>query len=88
MADVGIVRICLGAAGQLCRVRRRTANDVRARTLKYFETHVRPLLIEKCYKCHSDKKQSGELRLDSREGALTGGESGPAVVVGNLSESL
>jgi hypothetical protein len=30
--------------------------------LKYFETHVRPLLIEKCYKCHSDKKQSGELR--------------------------
>ena len=56
--------------------------------LKYFETHVRPLLIDKCYKCHSDKKQSGELRLDSREGALTGGESGPAVVVGNLPESL
>lgn len=56
--------------------------------LKYFETHVRPLLIEKCYKCHSDKKQSGELRLDSRDAALAGGESGPAVVVGNLAESL
>ncbi|RLS55196.1 MAG: DUF1553 domain-containing protein [Planctomycetota bacterium] len=56
--------------------------------LKYFETHVRPLLVEKCYKCHSDKKQSGELRLDSREGTLQGGESGPAVVVGQLSESL
>ncbi len=56
--------------------------------LKYFETHVRPLLVEKCYKCHNDKKQNGELRLDSREGVLLGGESGPAVVVGNLAESL
>ncbi len=56
--------------------------------LRYFETHVRPLLIEKCFKCHNDKKQNGELRVDSREGLLLGGESGPAVVVGHLDESL
>ena len=56
--------------------------------LKYFETHVRPLLVEKCFQCHNDKKQKGDLRLDSREGVLLGGESGPAVVVGNLAESL
>ena len=56
--------------------------------LKYFETHVRPLLVEKCYRCHSDQKQSGQLRIDSREGLLLGGESGPAVVEGHLEESL
>jgi len=56
--------------------------------LKYFETHVRPLLVEKCYRCHSDQKQSGQLRVDSREGLLLGGESGPAVVEGHLEESL
>lgn len=56
--------------------------------LRYFETHIRPLLIEKCFQCHSDKKQSGELRVDSREGLLLGGESGPAVVVGHLEENL
>ena len=67
------------------------ADSVEAPTseqLKYFETHVRPLLVEKCFQCHNDKKQKGELRLDSREGVLLGGESGPAVVVGNLVESL
>ena len=40
--------------------------------LRYFETHVRPLLIEKCFKCHNDQKQSGQLRVDSREGLLLG----------------
>lgn len=69
----------------------RGAEPVEAATaeqLKYFETHVRPLLVEKCDKCHNEKKQNGELRVDSREGLLRGGESGPAVVVGHLDESL
>ncbi len=72
------------------------ARDVRAEPpkaptaeqFKYFEAHVRPLLIEKCFKCHNNKKQSGQLRVDSRAGLLLGGESGPAVVAGNLGESL
>ena len=56
--------------------------------VKFFETHVRPLLSDRCFKCHNHIKQSGELRVDSREGLLQGGESGPAVVVGHLEESL
>ena len=83
---------CLGVLGLCLAARMGMADDsVQAPTadqLKYFETHVRPLLIEKCSKCHNDKKQNGELRVDSREGLLLGGESGPAVVVGNLAESL
>ena len=49
---------------------------------KFFEQNVRPLLAEKCYSCHGEKKQKGGLRLDSIEAILKGGESGPAVVPG------
>ncbi len=55
---------------------------------KFFEQNVRPLLAEKCYSCHGDKKQKSGLRLDSIEAILKGGESGPAVVPGKPNESL
>ncbi len=56
----------------------------------FFETKIRPVLVEQCYECHSAKseKLGGKLRLDSREAILTGGESGPAIVPGKPSESL
>ena len=50
--------------------------------VRFFETHVRPLLVSKCLACHGKKKQWGGLRLDSRKGLLKGGESGTAIVVG------
>src|SRR4051794_21430992 len=55
---------------------------------KFFETKVRPLLAENCYKCHAEKKQKGHLRLDSLQAALKGGETGPAIVPGDVSKSL
>jgi len=55
---------------------------------RYFEQHVRPLLLTHCVKCHGPKKQFAGLRLDSREGMLTGGESGAAIVVHKPDESL
>src|SRR3954447_11486522 len=54
----------------------------------FFETEVRPLLAENCFKCHGPDKQKGGLRLDSRAAALEGGDSGPAVVPGHGDESL
>src|SRR5262249_27982074 len=45
------------------------------------------LLVEHCYRCHGPEKQKGGLRLDTRDGVLRGGESGPAVVPGKPSES-
>ena len=61
-----------------------------AADLEFFEKRVRPLLAEYCYKCHSakSKKLKGKLRLDYREGAIKGGETGPAVVPGKPEESL
>jgi len=54
-----------------------------------FEKRVRPLLMDKCYGCHSaDKKIKGGLRLDQKDGWATGGDSGPAIVPGKPEESL
>ena len=52
---------------------------------EFFEKKIRPVLVEHCYKCHSgdSKELRGELRLDLKDGWLTGGESGlPSIVPG------
>ena len=54
---------------------------------EYFEANVRPILAANCYDCHADK-QSGGLRVDSRQGLLTGGDSGPVIVPGDPDKSL
>jgi hypothetical protein len=56
--------------------------------IEFFESRVRPILAESCVRCHGEKKQSSELRLDSRQAVLAGGASGPALVPGNPEESL
>jgi len=58
--------------------------------IEFFENHIRPLLVQNCYKCHSQKagKAKGELQLDTRAGLLKGGEVGPAIVPGNPRDSL
>ncbi len=53
--------------------------DDRTKTA-FFESRIRPVLIDKCYACHSARasKIKGDLRLDDREATLKGGNSGPA----------
>jgi hypothetical protein len=55
-----------------------------------FEKKIRPVLAERCYSCHSASsgKHKGGLVLDSREGLLKGGDSGPAAVPGDPGRSL
>ena len=55
---------------------------------EFFERQIRPLLIDRCHKCHSAAKARGGLRLDRRELALQGGETGPALIPGKASQSL
>jgi len=61
-----------------------------AEQLAFFESKIRPVLAEKCYKCHSDRAEKirGGLLLDTREGIRRGGDNGPAVVPGDLDASL
>ena len=58
--------------------------------LDFFESKIRPVLIEHCYSCHAADAKiiRGGLLLDSREGLLEGGDSGPAVVPGEAEKSL
>jgi hypothetical protein len=50
----------------------------------FFENKIRPVLVKHCFECHSADSEEigGKLLLDTREGVLSGGESGPAVVAG------
>ncbi|MFM8584163.1 MAG: DUF1549 domain-containing protein, partial [Planctomycetaceae bacterium] len=60
-----------------------------AAKIEFFERQVRPLLIEKCFTCHSAETNShGGLRVDDRQGLLTGGGRGPALVPGDPAASL
>jgi len=64
-------------------------NEFTTRQLDFFESHIRPVLIEHCLECHSGgKKQKGGLNLSFRQGLLRGGETGPAIVPGKPMESL
>jgi Protein of unknown function (DUF1553)/Protein of unknown function (DUF1549)/Planctomycete cytochrome C len=70
-----------------------TAADEQAATaaqLEFFETAVRPLLARRCYSCHSvnAKKLQANLRVDSRGALLHGGDSGEAIVPGDVDGSL
>ena len=57
--------------------------------IAFFEKHIRPVLVEHCYECHSARAKSlkGGLRLDHRGGWEQGGDSGPALVPGKPEES-
>ena len=58
--------------------------------LEFFESRIRPVMVTQCYRCHSvaSGKAKGGLRLDSRIGWQTGGDSGPAIIPGNPDQSL
>ncbi|HXT57389.1 MAG TPA: DUF1549 domain-containing protein, partial [Pirellulales bacterium] len=58
--------------------------------IEFFEQNIRPLLVQRCYKCHSAKSQPlrGGLMLDSRAAWQRGGDSGPAIVPGDPDASL
>lgn len=58
--------------------------------IEFFEKKIRPVLVEHCYECHSGEpdEESASFVVDTREGMLQGGDSGKAVVPGNLKQSL
>lgn len=58
--------------------------------IEFFETHIRPVLAEKCYSCHSAEAKvlKGGLRLDTAERVRAGGESGPVIEPSKPDDSL
>ncbi len=81
-----IVVLC-AALGLNCSALRVSAQEDPA-SMDYFEKHIRPVLIEKCYECHAaDTEASGGLLLDSRPGWQKGGDSGAAIEPGKPGSS-
>lgn len=62
------------------------SEDDRAREL--FEKKIRPTLLAKCVDCHGAEEQEAGLRVDSKQGWMVGGDSGPAIVPGDPDASL
>lgn len=58
--------------------------------LAFFEKRIRPLLVQKCYECHSAESTElqGDLLVDSRSTIRRGGTNGPAVIPGDADRSL
>ena len=54
-------------------------NPALAQDSDWFETNIRPLLIEKCWECHGPTKQWSSLRLDNQEFLDRGSENGPII---------
>ncbi len=81
------VSIVLTLLGPIQTVRAADKNDA---GIEFFESKIRPVLVERCYKCHSGegKKQKGGLALSTRESLRKGGDSGPAIVPGKPEASL
>ena len=55
---------------------------------EFFENKIRPVLAAECYECHNAKKTKGGLRLDYRDGWKKGGDTGDAIVPGDVKNSL
>ncbi len=84
---LGMLAVCLLILALDARAQERSPSNPDD-DLRFFESRVRPLLVQRCYECHGAKKQEGELRLDSYAAILRGGASGAAVVPGRPDESL
>jgi hypothetical protein len=81
LTAVGTVLLTVAACGE---------SPADRKSLEFFESRIRPVLIEHCYECHSAASETPEagLRLDTRLGLLTGGDSGPALSPGDAAGSL
>ena len=68
---------------------RPTAETIDLAGREFFESNIRPILVGHCYQCHSAEsiKLRAQLRLDSREGLVRGGEGGAIIVPGEPDQS-
>ncbi|WP_246109814.1 PSD1 and planctomycete cytochrome C domain-containing protein [Roseimaritima multifibrata] len=82
-----LVSVLLFTVGVVCVDVARTDADEK---IDFFESKVRPLLIEHCYECHSLEadESAGDYRLDSAAAMLRGGSRGPSIVAGDAAKSL
>jgi hypothetical protein len=81
------VRHCI--VGALLALSVSTPLAAQATDVDFFESKIRPVLAQRCYSCHNSKMAApkGDLVLDTKEGLLKGGASGPALAPGRPADS-
>lgn len=52
-----------------------------------FKMEIKPIFEASCIRCHGRGRAKGGLQIDSRETLLKGGDSGPAVIAGQATNS-
>src|SRR4051812_45899626 len=82
MKHLWLLLSCIAATASLA------DDDTRRQQLAFFEKDVRPLFSAKCFECHGEKKQESSLRVDHIDYLKRGGDTGPAIVPGDLDKSL
>jgi hypothetical protein len=77
-------------AGVALSLQSASAAEIPKDQLEFFEKKVKPVLVDKCYKCHSVEagKNKGGLLVDDRESLIKGGENGTALTPGDPAKSL
>ncbi|MEC9092068.1 MAG: DUF1549 domain-containing protein, partial [Planctomycetota bacterium] len=74
--------------GMLSSVANAIQEKPNADQLHFFESKIRPLLIDRCIDCHSHENPENHLSLESKQAMLRGGDLGPAIVPGKPHQSL
>ena len=90
MSSVRRLLVMIGlAVTAVCGATSDADDAIKPKDRDFFESRIRPLLVRRCFACHSAKSKSieGGLRLDSRPGWQMGGDSGPAIVPGKPENS-
>jgi len=90
-ALLGVALLCvLSRLIPTVEVNARAAGEARENAVAKvdYRKGIQPILSTNCYRCHGPEKDKGGLRLDSKEAALKGGDSGPAIIPGNSTASL
>jgi hypothetical protein len=83
---VGPLRFLFGSGSEADSWKGRPPGDVMAQPA--YAAVIQPIFAENCVACHGRTKSKGRLRLDSLEHLLTGGDSGPVIVPGDVAQSL
>ena len=89
--QLAVLLACLLAGfspGQRCRAQEEKPTVFSAQQFAFFETKIRPVLIERCSECHSGDEPESRFSVESRAALLAGGEFGPALKPGDPAGSL
>jgi len=83
--DIAIVFLVFALLGQMSKADEASVKDPSKKI--DFARDIRPILAERCWSCHGEKSNEGGLRLHTRKAALTGGDSGKAIIPGKSADS-